>query len=350
MLADGSSKTRFLLSTELSCVYKRGGKTRRVHHIVLFPSLESVDRLIQELEKRGCNLKSDGRPILGLDSEDLFRILLDIDPRILLIPAHIWTPWYAVFGSQSGFDSLEECFGDLASHIYAVETGLSSDPAMNRRLSALDHIFLVSNSDAHSLDKLGREANVFEMSVPSYDELHDILTTHDTKHFIETIEFFPEEGKYHADGHRACGFWCEPEETKRRGGICPKCGKPLTIGVLNRVTTLADRASDTDAPSGMVSYRSITPLADLIGSVYGMGASSKRVGMVFDRLCDGDRTEFGILLDLSEAELAPYAPPEIVQAIMAVRRGEVDRIPGYDGEFGKISVRAHKLEQGKMGL
>ncbi len=350
MLADGSSKTRFLLSTELSCVYKRGGKTRRVHHVVLFPTLESVDRLIEELEKRGCNLKSDGRPILGVDSEVLFGILLDIDPRILLIPAHIWTPWYAIFGSQSGFDSLEECFGELASKIYAIETGLSSDPEMNRRLSALDHLFLVSNSDAHSLDKLGREANVFEMSVPSYDELYDILTTHDTKRFIETIEFFPEEGKYHADGHRACGFWCEPEETKRRGGMCPKCGKSLTIGVLNRVATLADRAPGTSVPSGMVPYRSITPLADLIGSVYGVGASSKRVRVAFDRLCSDNRTEFGILLDLSEAELAPYTPPEIVQAIMAVRRGEVDRLPGYDGEFGRISVRAHTPEQGKMGF
>lgn len=348
MLADGSSATRFLLSTELSCVYKRGGKTRRVHHVILFPSLDSVDRLIAELEKRGCNLKADGRPILGLDSEMLFRILLEIDPRILLIPAHAWTPWYAIFGSQSGFDSLEECFGDLASNIHAIETGLSSDPEMNRRLSALDRLFLVSNSDAHSLDKLGREANVFEMEAPTYDDVYDILTTHDVKRFIETIEFFPEEGKYHVDGHRACGFWCEPEETKRRKGLCPVCGKPLTIGVLNRVVELADRETGTLPSSGIVPYRSITPLAELIGSVYGVGSSSKRVRTAMDRLCAGGRTEFGILLDLSEADLAPYASPEIVQAIFAMRRGEVERIPGYDGEFGKIRVKAHAPEQPTM--
>lgn len=348
MLADGSSATRFLLSTELSCVYKRGGKTRRVHHVILFPSLDSVDRLIAELEKRGCNLKADGRPILGLDSEVLFRILLEIDPRILLIPAHAWTPWYAIFGSQSGFDSLEECFGDLASNIHAIETGLSSDPEMNRRLSALDRLFLVSNSDAHSLDKLGREANVFEMDAPTYDDVYDILTTHDVKRFIETIEFFPEEGKYHVDGHRACGFWCEPEETKRRKGLCPVCGKPLTIGVLNRVVELADRETGALPPSDIVPYRSITPLAELIGSVYNVGSSSKRVRTAMDRLCAGDRTEFGILLDLSEADLAPYTSPEIVQAIFAMRRGEVERIPGYDGEFGKICVKAHAPEQSKM--
>ncbi|MCW1891988.1 MAG: endonuclease Q family protein [Candidatus Uhrbacteria bacterium] len=348
MLADGSSATRFLLSTELSCVYKRGGKTRRVHHVILFPSLDSVDRLIAELEKRGCNLKADGRPILGLDSEVLFRILLEIDPRILLIPAHAWTPWYAIFGSQSGFDSLEECFGDLASNIHAIETGLSSDPEMNRRLSALDRLFLVSNSDAHSLDKLGREANVFEMDAPTYDDVYDILTTHDVKRFIETIEFFPEEGKYHVDGHRACGFWCEPEETKRRKGLCPVCGKPLTIGVLNRVVELADRETGTPPSSGLVPYRSITPLAELIGSVYNVGSSSKRVRTAMDRLCAGDRTEFGILLDLSAADLAPYASPEIVQAIFAMRRGEVERIPGYDGEFGKIRVKAHAPEQPTM--
>ncbi len=350
-LTGNRSKTRFMLSTELSSIYKRGGKVRRVHNLVLMPDLEAVDRFTKALADRGCNLKADGRPILGIDSEELLKMAMDASERSLFIPAHAWTPWFAVFGSQSGFDALQDCFGEMTKHVHTIETGLSSDPAMNRRLSGLDNIFLVSNSDAHSLDKLGREANVFEMKEPSYDELHRILMKRDASKFIETIEFFPEEGKYHVDGHRACKFWCLPQETKKRGGICPVCGKPLTIGVLHRVDDLADRVSDAPAPSAppsSVPHRSIVPLADLIGSVMDVGPSSKKVRKEIERLVADGRTEFGVLLDEPESELSRVSSPEIVSAILAMRHSEVDIQPGYDGEYGVVKVKTKKAEQKKL--
>ncbi len=337
-LKGGGSPTRFLLATEISCIYKRHGKTRRVHNLVLLSSLAAVDALIARLNQRGCNLKSDGRPIIGLDSEDLLKMVLDIDARGMLIPAHAWTPWFAVFGSQSGFDSLQECFGDFTKHIPAIETGLSSDPKMNWRLSQLDPVFLVSNSDAHSLDKLGREANVFEMSEPRYDELRDILVQHDEKRFIETIEFFPEEGKYHVDGHRACRFWCLPEETKKIKGVCPKCGKPLVIGVLNRIDAIADRPVDPPQPPRSVPFRSIIPLQEIVANVLDLGVGAKAVKRELDLLLADRRSEFAVLLDIPENELARITSPEIVEGICRVRAGRVKIQPGYDGEFGVISV------------
>ena len=337
-LRNNGSSTRFLLSTEISCIYKRGGKVRRVHHVVLLPSLAAVDRLIASLSARGCNLKSDGRPIIGLDSEELVKLVMDADERALLIPAHAWTPWFSVFGSQSGFDSLEECFGEMTKYVSAIETGLSSDPRRNWRLSQLDSIFLVSNSDAHSLDKLGREANVFEMKEPSYEELHRILTEHDTGKFVETLEFFPEEGKYYADGHRACKFFCDPLQTKKLKGICPKCGKPLTVGVLYRVDALADRPVNPPKPVRSVPFRSIVPLAELVSQVVGVGPDSKKVRTEIDRLLEDSRTEFGVLLDLSRAELLHFASAEIVEAILRMRKGQVLVRPGYDGEYGIVTV------------
>jgi uncharacterized protein (TIGR00375 family) len=337
-LKEEASSTRFLLATELSCIYKRHGKTRRVHHLVLMPHLEAVDRLISSLTKRGCNLKSDGRPILGMDSEELLKLVLDADTKGLLIPAHAWTPWFSVFGSMSGFDTLEECFGEMTKHVYAIETGLSSNPEMNWRLSGLDGLFLVSNSDAHSLDKLGREANVFEMSEPGYDELHRILSTHDATNFVETIEFFPEEGKYHADGHRACGFWCEPRETKRLKGVCPKCGRPLTVGVLHRVEDLADRDSHPTRPQGAVTYRSIVPLDEMIAQVMGVGPASKKVKAEVSRLLSEGRNELYILLDESLEKIARISRPEIAEAIHRMREGQVMLHPGYDGAYGFVSV------------
>jgi DNA helicase II / ATP-dependent DNA helicase PcrA len=332
------SPTRFILSTEVSCIYKRGGKTRRVHHIVLMPDLASVDRWIAALEARGVNLKADGRPIMGIDSEVLLKMVLDASPEALLIPAHAWTPWFAVFGSQSGFDSLEECFGEMTKHVHAIETGLSSDPPMNRRLSVLDTIFLVSNSDAHSLDKLGREANVFEMETPSYRELRRIFVERDRSKFIETIEFFPEEGKYHADGHAVCKFSSEPKETKRLKGICPVCGKPLTVGVLNRVDGLADRSSDDPFPASAVPYRYIIPLAELVGSVVGTASSSKKVKAIVDGLLSDGRSEFGVLLDISIDLLRSIASDGVADAILAMRAGRVTRHAGYDGVYGTITV------------
>jgi len=331
------SSTRFLLSTELSCIYKRGGKVRRVHHLVLLPTLEAVDKLTTSLNARGCNLKADGRPILGLDSEELLKLVLDADPRGLLIPAHAWTPWFAVFGSMSGFDSLEACFGEMTRYVPAIETGLSSNPKMNWRLKDLDNVFLVSNSDAHSLEKLGREANVFEMATPTYKELHRIFTQKDKSKFIETIEFFPEEGKYHADGHRVCKFFCDPKETKRLKGICPVCGKPLTIGVLNRIEDLADREEGKESPLA-VPYRSIVPLDELIGDVLDVGPSSKKVRNVYDTLVADGRSEFGVLLDVPASELGRVADADMVEAILRMRRGQVSVRPGYDGEYGVISV------------
>lgn len=338
-LKDGSSKTSFLISTEISCIYKRAGKVRRVHHIILFPSVNALLRLTETLNARGCNLKSDGRPIVGIDSEELLKMTLDADPECLLIPAHAWTPWFAIFGSQSGFDSIEECFGESSKDIYAIETGLSSDPLMNWRISTLDRVFLVSNSDAHSLDKLGREANVFEMKTPSYTELRRILVEHDTQKFLETIEFFPEEGKYHADGHLKCQYWCAPEETKKMKGVCPKCGKPLTVGVLHRVADLADRPPHPERPKASAQFRSIVPLAEIVASVLRVGSSSKRVAKEVDRLLSDGRTEFGTLLDLPESELLPVTTPEIASAILAVRKGDVDVSPGYDGQYGVITPR-----------
>jgi len=237
-LKDRSSKTRFMLVTELSQIYKRDGKTHRVHNLIFAPSLEAVERVNAIFATRNFNLKSDGRPILGIDSENLYKLLKEIDDRIVLIPAHAWTPWYSVFGSKSGFDSLEECFGEMTPYIYAIETGLSSNPEMNWRLSALDHIVCISNSDAHSLNKLGREANVMEVQEPSYDEFMRILRERDRKAFLYTIEFFPEEGKYHYTGHRNCKVTKSPQQIKEDGSICSVCNRRLTEGVMYRVQQL----------------------------------------------------------------------------------------------------------------
>ncbi|MFA6099719.1 MAG: endonuclease Q family protein [Patescibacteria group bacterium] len=335
---DNSSPTAFCLSTEVACIYKRGDKTRRLHHVILFPDLKALDQVIKTLSDRGFNLKSDGRPIMSLDSEELLKLLLEIDERILLIPAHAWTPWFAVFGSKSGFDSLEECFGEHSKYIYAIETGLSSDPPMNWRISALDHLFLVSNSDAHSCENLGREANVLEMVKPSFEEFRRILVEHDTSKFIETLEFFPEEGMYHVDGHADCKFYCDPEKTKKLGGRCPSCGKLLTVGVLSRVNDLADRSVNPARPSGSAAYRSLVPLRELIADSFNKTKVSKAVQQEYELML-AKASEFSILLDLNEESLSSICKPEIAQAILRMRKGEVDIRPGYDGVYGEVHVR-----------
>ncbi|WP_334013094.1 endonuclease Q family protein, partial [Pseudomonas aeruginosa] len=230
---------RFMLSTEISTIYKKGERTRKVHHVVYAPDFTSVDRLAASLGRIG-NIASDGRPILGLDSRDLLEVVLESGPHAYLVPAHIWTPWFSALGSQSGFDSIQECYGDLADHIFAVETGLSSDPEMNWRVSSLDRFRLISNSDAHSPAKLGREATRFA-GAPDFFAMRRALETGDG--YVGTVEFFPEEGKYHLDGHRACGVCFDPVQTIAHGGRCPVCGKPLTVGVAHRVEALADRAA-----------------------------------------------------------------------------------------------------------
>jgi DNA helicase-2/ATP-dependent DNA helicase PcrA len=330
---------RFVLSTEVSCIYKKDGKTRRIHLLVFMPRLEAVRAFNAALVAAGCNIRADGRPILGLDSREIVKIALSCDPSSMVVPAHAWTPWFSLFGSNSGFDSIEECFEEFVPHIKVIETGLSSDPLMNRRLTKLDGIALISNSDAHSLRNLGREANVIDVGALSYDAIMAAIREGDKRSFLYTIEFFPEEGMYHVDGHRACNFSCMPAETARLGNTCPKCGKPLTRGVLGRVDVLADRPEDAGLPAGVVPYRSIVPLEELIADAMGKGKATKGVKAAYDRLIAGVGPEFGILLDAEESAIAASSDAHIAAAVMAMRRGDVDIRPGYDGVYGEVHVR-----------
>lgn len=332
---------RYMMTTEVAQIYKRGGKTRRVHNILMAPSIEVVAEINAWLTKERFNLKADGRPILGLDSEELYKKLREIDDRILLIPAHAWTPWFAVFGSKSGFDSLEECFGEMTPYIYAIETGLSSDPLMNRSLSALNDVMLISNSDAHSPRNFGREANVFELEPEdvTYDEFLRILKERDTNKFAYTIEFYPEEGKYHSDGHMMCEFFCDPEVTKKNEGRCPKCKKPLTVGVLSRVRELADGAIKTRMPKGHVPFKSIVPLQEIIAEALGMKRTNgKKVQEMYEQMIRQIGTEFHVLLDATVTDIAESSTPKIAEGIRRVRAGEMNIRPGYDGVFGAVKI------------
>jgi len=348
----GGREVRFILSTEVSCIYKKGGRTRRLHLVVLVPGFAAVRKIRAALEKLDCNLNSDGRPILGLDAKEIVKIALAADPRSLVVPAHAWTPWFSVFGSESGFDSLEECFEELTPEIHAIETGLSSDPPMNWRLSKLDQVMLISNSDAHGVRNLGREANAFDLDEPSYDAIAGILRRRDRARFLYTIEFFPEEGKYHVDGHRSCDYFCLPEETARRGGRCPKCGKELVRGVLGRVHALADRA-DGARPKTAVDYRRIVPLEEVIAEALGKkGRASKAVQDLYDRLIRALGPEFDILLDRPTAEVARVAGERAGEAIGRMRRGSLAIRPGYDGVFGQVRLFEEKERpaQGRLLL
>jgi uncharacterized protein (TIGR00375 family) len=325
-----SSPVRFVLSGEISCIYKRGGRTRKIHNLILMPDFESVRDLNGRLSRIG-NLKSDGRPILGLDSRDLLEMVLETSDRSFFIPAHIWTPWFSLFGSNSGFDTIEECFGDLTGHIHALETGLSSDPVMNRRLSALDDYLLVSNSDAHSPEKLGREANLFDTGL-DYDSLVKAMT--EKKGFEGTIEFFPEEGKYHHDGHRKCKASLHPSETRRRNGVCPKCGKPVTVGVLHRVYELADR----EAPKLPKPFYSIIPLPEILSEILGCGPSAKKVTGAYEELLAALGPELHILMDAPSKDIERAGGRLLAEAIDRMRESKVIREEGYDGEYGVIRL------------
>jgi len=334
-LKSAKSPMRFILSTELSCIYTKNDKCRRIHLVVLAPDIATVEKINKTLGAK-YNLKSDGRPILGLDAKELLKILLDISPDIVMVPAHCWTPWFSIFGSKSGFNSVEECFEELAPNIFALETGLSSDPLMNWQWSYLDKYTLISNSDAHSPGKLGREANVFEFSKePAYTDLMRAIKTR--KNFLYTIEFFPEEGKYHIDGHRACNFQCEPAQTKKLKGICPVCHRPLTVGVLSRVAELADRAKP-QRPKGAPDQKSIIPLKEIIAEIEGVMPTSKRVDAKYHDLIKKGKNEFNILLNLSAEEIKSISEPKLAEAIMKMRQGNVIKNPGYDGVFGQIKV------------
>lgn len=328
---------QFLLTTELSCIYSQGGKVRRNHILVCFPEISHVAKLIKSLEARGAKLASDGRPILGISSRDIAAMCLDISEQALIIPAHAWTPWFAVFGSKSGFDSVEECFQDYSQYIYALETGLSSDPAMNWRLSKNDKYTLISNSDAHSLENLGREANVLDLKTVSYGEIFDAIKTHDNKRFVSTIEFFPEEGKYHMDGCASCGFACEPEESKRLNERCPTCGKKITIGVYHRVASLADQPMGR-APEGKIPFKSIVPLAEILAESLGVRKGTKKVQAAYRQLINGVGSEFHILLDAPLEAIAQQSSAFIAEGIKRVREGTLHIKPGYDGVYGQIKI------------
>lgn len=328
-------KVRFMLVSEISNIYKKNNKTRKNHNLVFLSDLNQAENFNSKLDKIG-NIKSDGRPILGLDARDLLEILLETSDQAFLIPAHIWTPWFSLLGSKSGFDSIDECFEDLTPFIFAIETGLSSDPAMNWRVSALDNLTLVSNSDAHSPLKLGREANLFDTDI-SYSAIRSAIKSGDPERFLGTLEFFPEEGKYHLDGHRNCDVRSWPDKTREQGGICPICEKPMTLGVLYRVEELSDRPVG-GKPKKYHSYSNIIPLVEILSEVLKVGPNSKKVMGNYRDLLEKLGPEFDILTTLKRDVIDTAGLPLLGEAITRVRQNKIDLLPGYDGEFGKIKI------------
>ncbi|HVP36494.1 MAG TPA: endonuclease Q family protein [Terriglobales bacterium] len=342
-LKNKKSPVRFILTVELSNIYHQADKLRKIHNIIFAPSFEVVDKINKKLANLG-KLEADGRPIFTFSAKDLARLILGISQECLIIPAHAWTPWFSIFGANSGFDSIEECFGEYSKYIYSIETGLSSDPQMNWRLSKLDKITLVSNSDAHSPSKLGREANVFDCEL-DYKEIAEVIKTKDKSRFIYTVEFFPEEGKYHFDGHRNCGILYSPAETKKNKGLCPVCHRKITIGVMHRVEDLADRP-DGFVPPNSIPFKNLIPLQEIIAEALGQAPDTKGVQEEYKRMIQNFGSEFRILLDLSPEELSPSAPPKIVEGLKRMREGKLSIIPGHDGVYGKIKIfeEAEKVE------
>ncbi len=337
-LVEGSgsdSETRFILTTEISCVYSKGGRVRKIHILIFAPSFEVVEKINTHLGWIG-NLKADGRPILGLDAKELAKIVLNISEDCLVVPAHCLTPWFAIFGSKSGFDSIEECFEEYSKYIYAGETGLSANPPMLWRIPDGRRITLISNSDAHSAAHIGREANVFNTEL-SYSAISEAIKSKDPQKFLYTIEFYPEEGKYHYDGHRMCGISLSPAESKKYNNICPNCGKPLTIGVLNRVNSLADRPEGFK-PENAIPFKSLIPLAEIIADALGVMVGTKQVEEEYKNLIEKFENEFKILLDISSSDLEAVTLPEIAEGVIRVREGKVNIEPGYDGVYGKIRI------------
>jgi uncharacterized protein (TIGR00375 family) len=334
-LKNSLSQTRFILTTEVSCVYFKKGKQRKIHLIIFSPSIEVCEKINNYLKLYG-NLESDGRPTLNLDAKELLKIVLNISENCLVVPAHIWTPWFSLFGSKSGFDSIEECFEEYSKYIFAGETGLSSNPAMNWKLSVLDRITLISCSDAHSPSNIGREANVFNCEL-SYFEIVNVIKKKDKNKFLYTIEFYPEEGKYHYDGHRNCGVSLSPKETKKYNGICPVCGRSLTIGVLNRVEQLADRPEGFQ-PENAIPFKSVIPLEEIISDALGQNPGTVEVEKEYNNLIEKFENEFNVLLKVSRFDLESVTLPEIAEGIIRTREGKVFIEPGYDGVYGKIKI------------
>jgi DNA helicase-2/ATP-dependent DNA helicase PcrA len=337
---------RFILSAEISSIYKKDGKTRKVHNLILAPTLEVARKINEKLGRIG-NIASDGRPILGLDAKALLEIVVETSEHAVLIPAHIWTPWFSVLGSKSGFDSVEECFEDLTPQIFAVETGLSADPAMHWRVSSLDRFTLVSNSDAHSPSNLGREANLFDTDL-SYAAITEALRAGDPKRFLGTLEYFAEEGKYHFDGHRKCGARLSPLETLQNQGLCPVCGRPVTIGVMHRVEELADRKAGV-RPKRAHPYTSLLPLTDVLSEIFQVGAKSQKVARAYRALLERVGPEFEILRKTRLDALEKLGPPLLGEAIQRMRNNQVQIAPGYDGEFGTVSLFTEEDRQHLLG-
>ena len=366
----GDEKVKFILSTEVALIYKDGGKARRIHIVIHAPSIEAAEELNKYLDK-DFNIRSDGRPILGLSAPNLMKFCLGIDPKFLIYPAHIWTPWFAVFGSKSGFDKMEECFHEYTKDIYAIEAGLSSDPAMNWRLSALDRLTILSNSDAHSLPNIAREANIFEMGQINYDEIYEIIknkkiykemdsrlrVNDNTRNGVKyTVEFYPEEGMYHYDGHRLCGASFTPEQTKKHKGICPVCKKPLVIGVMNRVDGLADRSAEdikkysaTNPPLGQAGFVKLVELDKIIAEALDIKSRhSKRVQLEYQGLIKKFGNELQILLSVSLESMKSGADPAIIEGIKRVREGRLIIKPGFDGQYGQIKIFDEREKKSKQ--
>jgi uncharacterized protein (TIGR00375 family) len=340
-LKKGEKEVKFILTTELCNIFTQNGKVRRIHNLIFAPSFEVVEAIRSKLGNLG-KLSSDGRPIFSFPAKELLKMILDISADCLIIPAHAWTPWFSIFGANSGFDSIEECFGELSPHIHAIETGLSSDPEMNWRLSALDRITLLSNSDAHSPNRLGREANAFDCDLV-YKEIIETIRKKDSKKLLFTIEFFPEEGKYHYDGHRQCGVISSPSQTKASQYLCPNCHKKLTVGVMHRVEELADR------PEGFIPKKAIPsihliPLEEVIAEALGVRVGTKAVEAEYERLTERGGSEFQILLNATPDELASFVPARTLEGIIRMRQGKVSIIPGHDGVYGKIALFPEKKE------
>ena len=346
---------KFLLSTEISSIYSQGEKVRRIHLLIFAPSFEVVEKINQELVSRGANLLSDGRPIVGLSARAVAGIALNADKRCLIIPAHVWTPWFSLYGSKSGFDSIEECFEDLAPYIYAIETGLSSDPAMNWKISELTNRQIVSFSDAHSPQKLGREATVFEVSDLNYENIRKAIVgnAHDEadERILSTIEFYPEEGKYHYTGHRNCRVIYSPKEARKKGTVCPVCGKKLTVGVMSRVETLASFDIETESERDEFGVRKVkdkedrhppyvmlVPLLEVLSEALSVGVGTKTVGDAYDRLIASIGSEFKVLLESSLEDIQKVAGLKVAEGIKKVRSGDIVIEPGYDGVFGKVKI------------
>lgn len=348
-----SAAIRFLLQGEISCIYSKKGKVRRVHQLVYAPSFEVAEKINKRLAWIG-NLRSDGRPVIGIDSKELLKIMLDASSESYMIPAHCWTPWFGIFGSKSGFDSLQDAFDEMTNYIFAIETGLSSDPPMNWRIPFLDEKAIVSGSDAHSLQKIGREATVVDVDLLSYKNIFDAIKSRDPKKFLFTIEFFPEEGKYHFDGHRDARHSQSPEDTKKAGGRCKACGNSITVGVMSRVQELAspDRPEGY-SPPGKVPFKKLVPLQEIIAEAQHVGVSSKSVQELYQKLTEELENEFFVLLEASRDQIRDVSGSiRVAEAVMRVREENLHIEPGYDGEFGKIKIfeEGEKVEEAQGSL